>query len=1036
MRLGLSTRTALAAIAGALGLSAAALGQGGNVVISQYYGGGGFQPGGPVFDCVELFNRTGSPINLSGWSLQVVASSNWAVIPLTGTIPARGYYLVRTGASFDVNVGVPLTFDDSASPLLDTSAFTSGAGRVALIRNTTSLGPGTVCPVGLPDTEDVLTVGTGACPETAGAPGGSTASNPPTNTRRKLAGCQDTDNNSQDFEVVSPPNMRNSSSPPLPASNFLSGSAGTNPVNAGSTTAITVNMQSCGGTPISLTGVTGDLSAFGLSATEAFTGSGTGPWTYTLNVPIAQPSATYTVNLTGSDGTSTYPGSVSFRVIGPPPANDQCVNAALLTTLPLSVQVDNSSATSDVDPGACNTGTVGNFGVWYRFDATQSGILTIAETSTQATAIGIWTTPTAGATCPASSTGSVCSTATTVPVVVSPGNTYFIQVGSSGSATPTVPLDLTFSFEAVAAPANDLCSNAVVLTTLPQTFVVDNRTATSDLDPGACNTGTVGNSGVWYRFDATQTGTLNLNETSAQVVAYGIWAVPTTGAACPTTGAATTCSTTQNLSFGVVSGTTYFIQVGSSGTTIPTASINLTVTFIPPPANDECPAATFVSTGLNTLSNTSATTSAAPLNSVPCPLTASSFFSDVWYKWQAPANGRVAFVSNVGIAGRYAVYDGGAAPGVCPSAATPIQCQSTGTAISNNAAAPIPVVAGNIYFIQFGITTATGTQGALELEITFDPDSTGSCCVGSACTVLAPAQCTSAGGTYGGDGSLCSASAGSIDAYAGSGGAIPDFVSPNPGVFTSTINVPDSFTVNDVELEINFTHTYNGDLAIRLSKGSVVQTVHARGRRGMSGTTNISADFNGVYRFNDIATGSVFSVLGTGAPSVVPAGTYRPAGTGGLGLSMQEAFNGVSSAGDWTLTITDYTGADVGTVTGWVLRLTRGNASPCTTVTGVCCRGAICSSTITQAACVTSGTQWGASFSTASGTCNVSGNATSPCCHADYDKTGGIQVADIFAFLNDWFASSAFADFGGDGTVTPDVNDIFDFLNAWFAGGC
>ncbi len=110
--------------------------------------------------------------------------------------------------------------------------------------------------------------------------------------------------------------------------------------------------------------------------------------------------------------------------------------------------------------------------------------------------------------------------------------------------------------------------------------------------------------------------------------------------------------------------------------------------------------------------------------------------------------------------------------------------------------------------------------------------------------------------------------------------------------------------------------------------------------------------------------------------------------------------------------------------------------SPCGAPAGVCCRGATCNTTVLQAACVTSGTQWGASFSTASGTCNIAGNNTSPCCHANYDKVDGIQVADIFAFLNDWFASSTFADFGGDGTTAPDVNDIFDFLNAWFAGGC
>ncbi|MBY0313089.1 MAG: hypothetical protein K2W85_13540 [Phycisphaerales bacterium] len=106
-----------------------------------------------------------------------------------------------------------------------------------------------------------------------------------------------------------------------------------------------------------------------------------------------------------------------------------------------------------------------------------------------------------------------------------------------------------------------------------------------------------------------------------------------------------------------------------------------------------------------------------------------------------------------------------------------------------------------------------------------------------------------------------------------------------------------------------------------------------------------------------------------------------------------------------------------------------------TTTTGVCCRGATCNATIALAACTTSGTQWGASFSTSASACS-STSATSPCCYADYDKTAGIQTADIFAFLNDWFASSPFATVGGDGTTTPGTPDIFAFLNAWFAGGC
>ncbi len=106
----------------------------------------------------------------------------------------------------------------------------------------------------------------------------------------------------------------------------------------------------------------------------------------------------------------------------------------------------------------------------------------------------------------------------------------------------------------------------------------------------------------------------------------------------------------------------------------------------------------------------------------------------------------------------------------------------------------------------------------------------------------------------------------------------------------------------------------------------------------------------------------------------------------------------------------------------------------CPTGTAVCCRGATCA-VILQQDCIASGAA-GQAFLSSNVTCNASGNATSPCCFADYDKVSGIQVNDIFGYLNDWFANSTFADVGGTGSTQPDVNDIFSFLNAWFAGGC
>lgn len=54
----------------------------------------------------------------------------------------------------------------------------------------------------------------------------------------------------------------------------------------------------------------------------------------------------------------------------------------------------------------------------------------------------------------------------------------------------------------------------------------------------------------------------------------------------------------------------------------------------------------------------------------------------------------------------------------------------------------------------------------------------------------------------------------------------------------------------------------------------------------------------------------------------------------------------------------------------------------------------------------------------------------------DVDQSGGIDVQDIFAFLNLWFAGVG--EHGGadyDASGATDVQDVFALLNAWFAGG-
>jgi hypothetical protein len=71
-----------------------------DIVVSQLYGGGG-NTGAPFSnDYIELFNRGGAPVSLSGWSVQYgsATGTTWQVTPLTGSIAAGRYYLVQEAA--------------------------------------------------------------------------------------------------------------------------------------------------------------------------------------------------------------------------------------------------------------------------------------------------------------------------------------------------------------------------------------------------------------------------------------------------------------------------------------------------------------------------------------------------------------------------------------------------------------------------------------------------------------------------------------------------------------------------------------------------------------------------------------------------------------------------------------------------------------------------------------------------------------------------------------------------------------------------
>ncbi|MBP1682297.1 MAG: hypothetical protein H6Q35_2636 [Proteobacteria bacterium] len=119
---------------------------------------------------------------------------------------------------------------------------------------------------------------------------------------------------------------------------------------------------------------------------------------------------------------------------------------------------------------------------------------------------------------------------------------------------------------------------------------------------------------------------------------------------------------------------------------------------------------------------------------------------------------------------------------------------------------------------------------------------------------------------------------------------------------TSTITITDSGTVEDLNVQINLTHTWDSDLDIYLvaPDGTVIELTSDNGGSGDNYTNTIFDD--------DAAT----SIISGGAPFT---GTFRPEGD----LSLLE---GMDISGTWTLRIVDDLGADVGTLISWSIATT------------------------------------------------------------------------------------------------------------------
>jgi len=384
-----------------------------------------------------------------------------------------------------------------------------------------------------------------------------------------------------------------------------------------------------------------------------------------------------------------------------------------------------------------------------------------------------------------------------------------------------------------------------------------------------------------------------------------------------------------------------------------------------PPANDDCVNAIVVSAP----SSTSGTTvAAAPSGTATCGANS----PDVFYSLTAPVTG--SYTIDTCAFGtfdtRLSIFTD------CPTL-TQIACNDDFCGLLSSIT--LDLTAGTTYLIRVSAFGATAS-GDFTLTIGGPPVATGGCCVAGVCSITTQAGCS---GTYLGDGTNCGSISGGTVTLSTPNAAIPD---SGAGSLTDTLTGAGG-TITSMNVGLNITHTWQGDLRVDLTHNSTNTTVTLVNQPGTPGPGQgfgFSADNYGAPGTPFVLSDSAATTYD--APQVAAPGIANVSGSWLPDLGPLSAFNGLNANSGWTLTITDNAGGDTGTLNSWFI--------------------------------------------------NVNPSVSSPCdpefCDADWCQDGDVGVPDIFCFLSDWFANDPVArNYGG----TNGVPAIFAFLSVWFATG-
>ncbi|MEJ7623978.1 MAG: DNA/RNA non-specific endonuclease [Pyrinomonadaceae bacterium] len=287
-----------------------------NLVISQ------FQPGTtavPNDEFVEIHNRSSTAVDLNGYRVNYrsATGSNDVPVPFavwtTQTILQPGQFYLIASTSYTGSATPDITYN----PTTCQCSMSTGQGGLAIRQGANDTGA-IIDAVGWGTATNIFFEGT-----RTSAPGSG-------NSKVRLQnGCQDTDNNFNDFATLTPFAPRNRATTPVICSGsgsnlFASMSANPTALNPGSSTRLTVTVTPATTPPSTNITVVGNLATIGGSGMQPFfddgvnggdVTAGDNVFTYTATIPSGTAPGTYNVTGTASDGQGRTANTIQNLIV-------------------------------------------------------------------------------------------------------------------------------------------------------------------------------------------------------------------------------------------------------------------------------------------------------------------------------------------------------------------------------------------------------------------------------------------------------------------------------------------------------------------------------------------------------------------------------------------------------------------------------------------------------------------------------------------------------------------------------------------------